>query len=73
MAASLAKIEAEALQLSAEERVRLADYLLASVAGDPDVEEAWAEEVERRLAEVEAGAPLVPLEDAVARARRAIS
>ncbi|MDB5954534.1 MAG: hypothetical protein JWP60_1142 [Ramlibacter sp.] len=36
MAASLAKIEAEALQLSAEERVRLADHLLASVAGEPE-------------------------------------
>jgi putative addiction module component (TIGR02574 family) len=73
MAASLAKIEAEALQLSAEERVRLADYLLASVAGDPGIEQAWTEEIERRLAEVEAGAPLVAIEDAVARARRAIS
>jgi putative addiction module component (TIGR02574 family) len=73
MSASLAKIEAEALQLTAEERVRLADHLLASVSGDPGIEEAWAEEVERRLAEVEAGAPLIPLEDAVARARRAIS
>lgn len=73
MAASLAKIEAEALQLSAEERVRLADHLLASVAGHPDIEQAWDEEIERRFAEVEAGAPLVPLEDALARARRAIS
>ena len=73
MPASLAKIEAEALQLSAEERVRLADHLLASVSSEPDVEEAWAEEIERRLAEVEAGAPLVSLEDAVARARRTIS
>jgi putative addiction module component (TIGR02574 family) len=73
MAISLAKIEADALQLSAEERVRLADHLLASVASDPDIEQAWGEEIERRLAEVEAGAPLVPLGDAVARARRAIS
>ena len=72
MPPSLAKIEAEALQLSAEEKVRLADHLLASVSGDPDIEDAWAEEVERRLAEVETGASLVPLEDAVARARRAI-
>ena len=72
MPPSLAKIEAEALQLSAEEKVRLADHLLASVSGDPEIEDAWAEEIERRLAEVEAGAPLVPLEDAVARARQAI-
>lgn len=73
MAASLAKIEAEALQLSAEERARLADRLLASVSSEPEIEEAWAEEIERRLAEVEAGAPPVSLEEAVARARRAIS
>lgn len=73
MPPSLAKIEAEALQLSAEERVRLADHLIASVSADADVEEAWIEEVELRLAEVEAGAPLVSLDDAVARARRAIA
>ena len=72
MAASLAKIEADALQLSAEERVHLADRLLASVSSDPEIEQAWAEEIERRLAEAEAGAPLVSLEDAVARARRVI-
>jgi putative addiction module component (TIGR02574 family) len=73
MPASIAKIEAEALQLSIEERVRLADHLLASVSANPDIEAAWAEEIERRLAEAEAGAPFVSLEDAVARARRAIS
>jgi hypothetical protein len=37
MPPSLAKIEAEALQLSAEENVRLADHLRASVSGDPDI------------------------------------
>ena len=73
MASSFAKIEAEALQLSSEERVLLTDHLLASVSSDSDIAGAWAEEVERRLAKVEAGAPLISLEDAVARARRAIS
>jgi hypothetical protein len=73
MASSLTEIEAEALQLSVEERVRLADNLLTSVSGGPDIEDAWAEEVERGLAEVEAGAPLIPLNEAVARARRASS
>ena len=51
MAASLAQIEANALQLPAEERVRLANHLLASVSGESDVDEAWGEEIERRLAE----------------------
>ncbi|WP_187084490.1 addiction module protein [Ramlibacter albus] len=72
MASSFSKLEAEALKLSVEERVQLADHLLASVSTEPDVDAAWAEEVERRVAQVEAGAPLVSLEDAVARARRAI-
>ena len=72
MDASLTKIEAEALQLTAAERVRLADHLLASVAGDPGIEQEWAEEVERRLAEMEAGAPLVSLNDAIARARQVV-
>lgn len=72
MNASLTKIEAEALQLSVAERVRLADHLLASVAGDPGLEQEWAEEAERRLAEVEAGAPRISLDDAIARARQTI-
>jgi putative addiction module component (TIGR02574 family) len=73
MAASLSQIEADALQLPPEDRVRLADHLLASVAGESDVDDAWAEEIERRLAEAESGTPFVPVDDAVARARRAIS
>jgi putative addiction module component (TIGR02574 family) len=72
MPSSLATIEAEALKLSAEERVLLADHLLASVSGDTGIEEEWAVDVERRLAEVDAGAPLVSLENAVARARNAV-
>ncbi len=72
MNASLTKIEAEALQLTVAERVRLADHLLASVAGDPRLELEWAEEAERRLAELEAGAPRISLDDAIARARQAI-
>lgn len=73
MPASFAEIEAEALKLSTEERMRLADHLLASVSAETDIEAVWVEEIERRLAEVEAGAPLVSLDDAIARARRAIS
>lgn len=73
MAVSLSQIEkADALQLPAEDRVRLANHLLASVAGGSDIDDAWAEEVERRLAEAESGAPFVPVDDALIRARRAI-
>lgn len=73
MPSSLAALEAEALKLSAEDRVRLADHLLASVSDESAIEDEWAAEVERRLAEAEAGAPMVSLEEAVARARKAVS
>ena len=73
MAASLAQIEADALQLPAEERVRLANHLLASVSGESDIDDAWAEEIERRLAEAESGASFISVDEALARARRSIS
>lgn len=73
MAASLSQIEADALKLPAEDRVRLADHLLASVAGASGIDDAWGEEVERRLAEAETGASFAPVDEALARARRTIS
>lgn len=73
MSTQFATLEAEALKLSPEERVLLADHLLASVGTPSDVEEAWAEEVDRRLSEVESGAvTLVPAETAIQRARQAL-
>jgi putative addiction module component (TIGR02574 family) len=63
----------QALKLSAEERAALADRLLASLFENADVEEAWAVEIERRIAEIEGGrAKLVPAAEAIARARAAI-
>lgn len=74
MAASLSQIEADALQLPAEDRVRLANHLLASVSGTSDFDDAWGDEIERRLAEAESGAAtFVSADEALARARRAIS
>lgn len=55
MPATVDTLEAEALQLSSEERAELAERLVASLGPDPDVEEAWAAEVERRDAEAEVG------------------
>jgi putative addiction module component (TIGR02574 family) len=48
-------IEAEALRLSPTERARLVERLIASLDVDPEIEEAWATEVERRNSEVESG------------------
>lgn len=73
MSNQLEIIEAQALQLTAEERAQLADRLIASLFEDHEVEEAWAAEVERRIAEIESGrVQLVPAAEAIARARAAI-
>ena len=69
----LENVEAQALKLTAKDRARLADRLIASLFEDHEVEEAWAAEVERRIEEVESGrVQLVPAADAIARARSAI-
>ena len=74
MSSSLASLEAEALTLSPEDRAVLADHLLASLATERDVEDAWAVEVQRRIGEIESGRMrLVPVEEAVARARQALA
>lgn len=68
MALTLETLEAEVLQLSAAERARLVEKLIASLDMDPAVEEAWAAEVERRHAEIESGAvSLLPGPEALAR------
>ena len=73
MSTQFEDIEAEALKLTSEERAHLADRLLASLSEDAEVEEAWAIEVERRVADIESGrAHLVPAAEAIARARAAL-
>ncbi len=68
MSSTVEALEAEALQLSAAERARLVERLIASLDIDPEVEEAWAAEVERRNEEVESGAvALVSGPEALAR------
>jgi len=65
-------LQVEALKLTAEERARLADRLIASLFED-DVESAWAEEVDRRIAAIESGeSRVVPSSEAIARARDAL-
>ena len=61
MSATVETLEAEALLLTREARARLIEKLIASLDVDPEVEEAWAVEVERRQAEIESGTvSLVP-------------
>ena len=54
-------LEAAALQLTPAERARLVNRLIATLDSDPEVEEAWAAEVERRQSQIENGTvSLVP-------------
>jgi putative addiction module component (TIGR02574 family) len=73
MPIAISDLEAQALKLSPEDRVLLADRLLSSLFKDQEVEDAWAAESDRRLLELEAGSvEAVPVEDTLARARQAI-
>lgn len=75
MGLPLKQLEAEALELSAVERAQLAHRLIVSldddVEDDPaEVERAWADEIRRRLEEIDAGtAELVPAEEVFAELR----
>lgn len=65
-AKSVVELFREASDLDEGDRATLAGLLLESieVEPDPDVEAAWAEEVERRLRQIDAGeVELVPWED----------
>lgn len=67
MTANVEELEAVALQLPQGERARLVERLIASLDADPEVEDVWAAEVERRNAELESGAvALVPGPEALA-------
>ena len=70
MGIQLETLEAEALKLSSGERAAFAQLLLASLDEDAEIEDAWAAEVERRIAEVESGAvQVVPIAEALAQVR----
>lgn len=66
-------LECEAMKLTVEERARLADRLITSLSADTEIEEAWAAEVERRIAEIASGrARVTPAAEAITRARDAL-
>ena len=69
------ELSARAKTLPSRDRARLAEELLDSLQGDSDVEAdaAWDLEIERRVAEIEAGTvKLISAEDVHAEARRLI-
>jgi putative addiction module component (TIGR02574 family) len=71
MSPSLKQIEEQARSLNAEERAKLAESMLESLHTPvSEVEAAWAEEIERRVAAFDRGEiPSYPAEDVFADAR----
>jgi len=65
---TLDQVFAEAMQLSDQDRAKLADRLLEVVSDGPEaeVEEAWTQEAQRRRAEWKAGrVQALPAEEAL--------
>ena len=62
----------EALKLTAQERAEVAEQLIVSLdeAPEPDVEQAWQEEVQRRLQQIDRGeVKAIPWEEVQRRLR----
>ena len=67
---SIDEIEAAALELPGDEIDELIDRLAVHREMDPEIERNWMEEVDRRLAEVDAGTvELIPIEETLAKMR----
>lgn len=65
-------IEREALHLPVSDRAKLAHKLLLSLEdmSEPEIEQAWLDEAERRAAEVDQGlVQLIPAEEVSRKAR----
>jgi len=71
MANLVEELTAKARSLPPEERVRLAEELLATVQEtDEEVEAAWDHEIRRRIAEIDAGTvKLIPADEVFAQVR----
>jgi putative addiction module component (TIGR02574 family) len=72
MPSTLTELKEKAAALPEQERAALALSILESLDGpaDPDVEEAWQVEIERRIGQIERGeVQLIPGEEVFARLR----
>ncbi|OIQ71039.1 putative addiction module component [mine drainage metagenome] len=70
MSNQLELLEREALKLSTGERAAFARVLLSSLDDDNEIDEVWAEEMEHRIAQVEAGGvERIPVEIAISELR----
>ncbi len=74
MSTALEILEAEALKLPPAERSHLLERLIASLDSDPEVEDAWEREADRREAELESGLVTeVSANEAIARLRATLA
>lgn len=57
MSMTLQEIEKQALELTAEDQLDLAEKLIANVSRypDPEIEAAWLREVQRRVQDIDEG------------------
>ena len=73
MGNQLELLERKALKLSAGERAAFARVLLSSLDEDNEIDEVWADEMERRIAQVEAGGlACIPVETAISELRASL-
>lgn len=73
MSPNFAEVESQVRQLPSEDRARLAEILLETLAelSSPSVEAAWDAEIRARVAAHERGElKLIPAEEVFARARK---
>ncbi len=74
MSTNLEALEAEVLKLAPADRSHLLERLVASLDSDPEVEESWEREADRREAELDSGAvAAVPGQEAMSRLRSKLS
>ena len=70
MDTTLEILEARAMTLTVSERAALAQRLLASLDEDQEIDDAWAAELDRRIAAVESGEmKTIPIAEALAQVR----
>ncbi len=73
MSTAADRVVAEALDLPADARIGLVNRILASLnlPTRPDIDRMWAEEAERRIAQIDQGeVELIPGEEVFAKIRR---
>ena len=71
MAKTVDQVRDDAMQLSDDDRLVLGEQLLATVPPEPGYEEAWTQEIERRLRDFDEGRTKgIPAEEVFEQLRR---